>query len=302
MYTLFEHSDKLNNPYECFLFDTQKEFFPIRPHWHYFAEILYITQGEAMITCNEETFIVGKSELILFPPSMIHAIYATNDAPLQYYVLKFDLNQLQSSISSTELGTINFAAIFQNSIHQKHAPVHFTFPESAYSINCINSESVLRIIEECVKEKSEQQYGYLSIIRSKICNLLIELLRIWRVNGFQTDCTLPSLSQDNTIYTITEYIDQHIGEELHAERLAELCNMSYSYFAKNFHEIYGQSCKKYIASLRLFKVENMLLFTNYDLNYISQETGFSDCSHLIRTFKEKHGITPHQFRLSKNNQ
>ena len=73
--------------------------------------------------------------------------------------------------------------------------------------------------------------------------------------------------------------------------------MSYSYFAKMFLKYYGQSCKQYIEFIRLSKVENFLLFTDYDLNYIAAETGFADCSHLIRTFKKHYQITPKQFRL-----
>lgn len=47
--------------------------------------------------------------------------------------------------------------------------------------------------------------------------------------------------------------------------------MSYSYFAKNFHQLYGQSCKQYIEFVKVCKVEDFLLFTDFDLNYISQE-------------------------------
>ncbi|MGN1090834.1 MAG: helix-turn-helix domain-containing protein [Huintestinicola sp.] len=50
----------------------------------------------------------------------------------------------------------------------------------------------------------------------------------------------------------------------------------------------------------MFKAEELLLFTDYDLNYISQETGFSDCSHLIKSFKKYRGITPKQFRMKKS--
>ena len=36
--------------------------------------------------------------------------------------------------------------------------------------------------------------------------------------------------------------------------------------------------------------------TNLDLTSISNETGFADCSHLIRTFKKWKGVTPGQLR------
>ena len=140
------------------------------------------------------------------------------------------------------------------------------------------------------------QYGYQMILQSKVKELLTWLLRIWRDDGFDTDCYFSSLTKENTIYTITEYIDRHACENIRVEDIATLCHMSYSHFAKNFREIYGQSCKKYIEFIRLCKVEDMLLFTNFDLNYISQETGYADCSHLIRSFKEKYGVSPHQYR------
>ena len=72
--------------------------------------------------------------------------------------------------------------------------------------------------------------------------------------------------------------------------------MSYSYFAKLFRETYNQSSKEYIELTRINKATDLLLFTNQDLTYISQETGFADCSHLIRTFKKWKGMTPKQWK------
>jgi YesN/AraC family two-component response regulator len=65
--------------------------------------------------------------------------------------------------------------------------------------------------------------------------------------------------------------------------------------------MYGVSCKEYIECFRIFKVEDFLLFTDFDLTYISQETGYSDCSHMIKQFKKYRGITPKQFRLKGGN-
>ena len=56
------------------------------------------------------------------------------------------------------------------------------------------------------------------------------------------------------------------------------------------------SCKTYINKIRIMKIENLLACTNHDLNYISQETGYADCSHMIRAFKKVHNMTPNEFR------
>ncbi len=46
---LFEKSDSLNTPIECFIFDTKQEVFPVKTHWHYFAAIIN-TAG--ILFCN----------------------------------------------------------------------------------------------------------------------------------------------------------------------------------------------------------------------------------------------------------
>ena len=79
--------------------------------------------------------------------------------------------------------------------------------------------------------------------------------------------------------------------------LAEKFHMSYSYFAAIFKEYYGQTCKEMVLTVRLQKAEDLLQFTDFDLTYISQETGFCDCSHFIKAFKQKYGVTPRKYRM-----
>lgn len=45
MQYLFEYNDTLNSPYEAFLFNTSTMGFSVRPHWHYFMEIVYMREG-----------------------------------------------------------------------------------------------------------------------------------------------------------------------------------------------------------------------------------------------------------------
>lgn len=291
MNSLFEYTDRLKSPYECFLFDTRLHGFPIRPHWHYFVEILYIVEGTALITCDDSTYTLGPGNMIIFPPQSIHAIQYAEDKPLVYYVMMFDINQLAPSASSlsTAFSGINFSSLLRLAKSDPNAPL-------VLNKDVLSPYPIDTLFADCLREARQQEYGYRILMQSHISMLLTYVLRIWRANGFNTDKSLALPREESSIYSITEYIDAHAHEPLKVEQLAERCHMSYSYFAKSFRELYGQSCKKYIEFIRLSKAEDLLLFTNLDLNYISQETGFSDCSHFIKAFRSKHNTTPKQFR------
>lgn len=289
MQYLFESSDSLNAPYEGFLFDTRIHGFPIRPHWHYFMEILYILEGSAYIDCNNDTYILEPGDLILFHPKDIHSIYTSTNLPLKYYVIKFDINRITSSSTYAP----RFRTIFHNARGLACAPIHL--PD-----DIIRSTLIPRLVADYVVELQKKDYGYDMVANAQLCALLTTVLRLWQQNGFDVEKATSGGEPLDTIYTITDYIDKHSSESLKVEDIARLCNMSYSYFAKTFREIYGQSCKEFIEFIRVCKVEDFLLFTDYDLNYISQETGFSDCSHLIKTFRKLRGITPKQYKLKRN--
>ena len=291
MNSLFEYSDKLNAPYECFIFDANAENFPIQPHWHYFMEIIYMLEGTAIMNCDEESYTAQPGDMVLFLPNQVHSIYAVANMSLKYYVLKFDLGQLTSSAqgSGASKMIIHFPSMIR--LAKNNTSATRFFPRDS-----MKDFNVKELFLRACAEMEKQEYGYWLMMQSYLTTLLMFVLRHWRENGFDTDQTIGHAPEEGDILYITEYIDSHIQETLKVEELAKMCNMSYSYFAKNFREIYGQSCKKYIEFIRLCKAEELLLFTCQDMSYISQETGFSDCSHFIKTFKEKHGVTPKKYR------
>lgn len=286
---LFEEINVLTSPYEAFSCDTKRDGFPIKAHWHYYMEIILMLEGTAMINCNNEEYILEPGDLILFHPQAVHSIFTTSPEPLKYDVIKFDINNLHINSNYTP----KLSGIFKHSIEDVNAPIYFP-------ANTFKNFSLEHLFNNSIEEIINKDYGYDIRLQSLIAILLIEILRVWRRNGFNTS-NIPLMAYDtDSLHTILQYIDEHSHEGLKVEFLAEKCHMSYSYFAKKFRELYGQSCKDYIEFIRLSKVKDLLLFTNFDLNYISQETGFADCSHLIRIFKKNTGITPKQFRIQHN--
>lgn len=293
MNQLFEYTDKLNTPYECFICSNLLHSVPIKPHFHYFVEILYMRQGSVLVNCDEKSYVLSEGDLILFPPSALHSIYALSDAAFRYDVLKFDPALLSIGSHNRNGIVVSLTALLADI--KKNASDRIYIPSETLSPFSLSS-----LFDVCITEMNQKQYGYQSLLHARTEELMTYLLRYWHSIGLNTDILYAPPKTEESIYNITQYIDQHSGEDIKVSELARLCGMSYSYFAKNFRAIYGQSCKKYIESIRLLKAEDMLLFTSFDLNYISQETGFSDCSHLIHAFKEKYGTTPHQYRLRQS--
>lgn len=283
---LYEESDILNSPFEAFIFDTTKEYFPISAHWHYFIEILYMLEGTAYVMANQQDYILEPNDVIIFYPQVIHSISFASKTPLKYAVLKFDLHQ----ISITSNYSPKLSLIFRYAEQYPDLPI--LLHESDFKGIPLDTSFF-----NCIYEIDAKKFGYDMQYQAHISFILIQIIRVWEHYGLKADDIL-SLPEDAVMFhDIMEYIDSHIGEPIKISALAGKMNMSYYYFAKLFHKIYGQSCSEYIEFIRLNKAKDLLRFTTFDLTYISQETGFSDCSHLIRKFKRRYGITPHQFRL-----
>ena len=287
MSSLFERQDSLNSPIETFIFDTEKRDFPVKQHWHYFAVFIYILKGRAEVTCDGRAYTVSEGELIIFYPSSVHSIYSVDGSPVLFAGIKFDSAKFQniSSYVPSVTAILRYA-------RTKDMQIHF----NAEQAGTLHSRE---IFSDCIRETEQCLYGRDIMLRSQIYRLILGIVRQWISLGLDINSCPMSSTEIYGIENIAEYIDRRLEENIRVADIAEKCHMSYSGFTAKFREQYGMNCKEYIERMRIFKAEEYLLFTDHSLMYISQQTGFSDCSHFIRCFKKHIGLTPKQFRLSK---
>lgn len=284
---LFEKTNSLNTPVECFVFNAENGAFPVKPHWHYFAEFIYMLDGTAEMHSDDDVFTARKGDFIIFHPSSVHSVFPADGSLPKYAVLKFDINKF----NLTPAYAPKFRDIFRHA-RKNGMNIFFESPE-ADRLDCG------RIFSSCVSEMNVYKYGRDFVIQTEIYGLLMNVIRFWISKGMTVERRGVQGGDDYSIENITEYIDLSLCDNLRIGEIAEQCSLSYSCFAKKFREQYGMSCKQYIERMRIYKAEEFLLFTDFDLNYISQETGFSDCSHLIKSFKKYRGVTPKQFRMNR---
>jgi len=195
---LFEKADSLNTPIECFIFDASKENFPVRPHWHYFCEVIYILEGCANMQYNDTLYSLQKGDMILFHPRTIHSITADNAGSLKYVVLKFDINKFNiSSPYAPKLRTIFKQA------EQQQMNVFFD-AKQAMQLN------VPFLFQNCLSEIQERHYGYDLMLQNHIYSLLMNIVRHWLTCGFVIQ--MDTAESDYDIDSITEYIDACMGK------------------------------------------------------------------------------------------
>ena len=85
-------------------------------------------------------------------------------------------------------------------------------------------------------------------------------------------------------------------EKLKVDVLASQFHLSPTYISEFFRKNMGVSLREYIAKSRLKLVEIRLLYSDFKLVEIAEELGFTDASHLSRTFKKYSGqsVIPHK--------
>lgn len=286
---LFEYSDSLNAPFQAFSGDWKY----VKPHWHYFTEMVYLVKGILFAEVNNKQYTMNPGDMVIFHPRQIHSFldYPTKQADEEkpfFYVIKFD----DMILSNTTPGSPKLPKLLDNITNMSEPYNLITAEELKYN-------PVKLYFEHCIWETHHKEFGYDIKVASNISLLITELMRIWMRRGmkFSTKTTFDQFSTKD--FSVLEYIDKHSAENISVEDLANKCGMCYSNFAKQFKAQYGKTCKEYIEFVRICKADTLLLYTDKTLDYISQETGFTDASHFIRTYKKIKGTTPKQRRMSK---
>lgn len=92
------------------------------------------------------------------------------------------------------------------------------------------------------------------------------------------------------------HIEEHLGEEIQIEELAEIAVLSLFYYQRLFTRLVKTSVREYIKLRRLAKSITMLRDKENRIIDIAMEYGFGSHITFTRAFKETYGITPSQYR------
>lgn len=153
--------------------------------------------------------------------------------------------------------------------------------------DCDMLKGQIENICRCYRLAERNQYGTVQI-KLMFLQLFIELtVRIRESRGAK---------KNGKIEQVISYINEHYGDDLTVEGLAESVGISSRYLRRCFRENTGISCSGYITSVRIEKAKKLLWSSSKTVTEIAGLTGFNSSQYFSRIFYQYVGRTPSQYR------
>ncbi len=98
------------------------------------------------------------------------------------------------------------------------------------------------------------------------------------------------------IQIVMEYIHNHLDEDLSLDRLAEIACFSPFHWHRIYQGITGESIKRTITRLRLFRAAKSLIDTENKIASIAKKAGYENTDSFTRKFSSEFDIPPLAYR------
>lgn len=249
-------------------------------HWHGFIEILFCLDGEVEMTVDNSNYLLHPGDMVLIGSNVIHKTGTPGEKGSIYNIL-FDPAIIQNvNYCSMENRCINAFLSYLSSyshhfIGQKELPEEFL--------------QILTKMDECYHSYREYNSVYVHAYLLQMIGKLCEY------GFFSAEAENSSRQVTDAVRSTVDYINSHYMEKLTLSQMAEMANLSYYYYSRLFKMITGKSFSSFLASVRVFMAEKLMISGEYSLTEVADKVGLYPQSYFNHTYKRLRGFSPHEF-------
>lgn len=99
---------------------------------------------------------------------------------------------------------------------------------------------------------------------------------------------------------VIEYINNHLGEEIDLEKLAEISHFSPYHFHRIMKAFLHEPLGAFIVRTRIETAARLLRYSTMSVSDIAYQIGYGSPSSLSKIFKQFYGISPNEYRNNKD--
>lgn len=224
----------------------------------------YIISGSGYVEINNQIHKVSANDVYIIEPGQDHTYYSDPKNPFKKIWINF------------------YSDIFIS--------IYKSFGLSGKTV--FKNTDTLELFEEI------QNLKKISNFSDDICYEIAPIL-------FKILCNLAANSNKSVTISKTAkltklYIDDTIYSNLTIEDISKDLNLSKAHIIREFTKNYGISPYNYLINQKIAIAKKMLILHNMNISEISSNLGFDDPNYFSKLFKKKTGMSPLQYRKSKN--
>lgn len=134
---------------------------------------------------------------------------------------------------------------------------------------------------------------------SLVQTLVLHLLRNYSTANRKSENASGGLS-GYKLRRVTEFICEHLDQDLSLAEIAEVADLSQFHFARAFRRTTGMTPQQFITQKRIERAKNLLAEGDLPLVEVSLRAGFKNQSHFTTLFRKFTRLTPKAWRELKH--
>lgn len=259
---------------------------PIKEHKNTFIELVYMFDGTGIYHINQNEFRYQKENLFLAMPMDLH--YTEVKETTAFMFIRFNNIYLNAQKARDEHSNLG------DWIHKLEYIFHNNNHLQGCILRNVHDKPLVRALMEAIR----QEYANHQTLHKELVQQLLNTLLTVVARNITTHIPEKTQLAQNTSLDIIHYIHQNIynPEMLRAERIASHFNISLNYLSEYFKKHTHETLQQYIINYKIALVEIRLKHSDMRINEIAAELGFTDDSHLIKTFRKYRGMSPLEYR------
>ncbi len=231
---------------------------------HDFPEIFYMAQGRGNTVVNGVNHTLEAGQIIIYAPSSVHGD-----------------------------GTGGIAEIVS---FEPAAPLPEQYCDRVITLTGEQRVAFREIVEQAVP-LFEKRIG----VRGFALKSHADLYMLQRVKNklelFLLDLLKPAESyKADKMHTLTDYMMENVGKVLTLQQISSDLGISVPSLKRLTQENCGKSPIAYFNELKMEEAKRLIADSPLNITEIAQRLGFSSVHHFSKTFKQKAGVSPSEFK------
>jgi AraC-like DNA-binding protein len=255
-------------------------------------DVLFIETGCLYMQENKRKYELRENCVLVLQPKNTHRSYSLCDQRTYFHWLHFDTTE-EFKTSSAFPANPKQSVDFLNKTGQQETLILPVFQQLSEH----TASHVFQLLKQ-LESLTINRYHQISMVpkatgihsdRLHQQSLFLELLSLITLNKDMS-------ASNQTAYLVMQFIQANYNRQITLHDMVSVANCHPTHIIRCFRKEYDTTPIKALSEIRLEKAKNLLISTELPCEVIAEQVGFASSSYFSKSFRERHGLSPQNYR------